>query len=121
MQLENNYYNLTGFEKEEKGGTFHIVLRKECLVYEGHFPGKPVCPGVFSIQIAKECAERLVGRPLHIISVRLCRFKAVATPATTPRLTVRVETIPCDDGYVVTATLSDEVRIFMEYKGKMCL
>lgn len=121
MRLENDYYVLTDDEREENGGTFHIALRRECRVYKGHFPGNPVCPGVFNIQVVKECAERLVGRPLHISTVRLCRFKAVSTPDTTPRLTVWVKTIPCEDGYAVTATLSDEVRVFMEYKGKMCL
>lgn len=119
MNLKNNYYELIGMHSDGTGGVFHIALRPECEVYRGHFPGHPVCPGVYNIQTVKECAERLTGRRLHIGSIRRCRLTAVATPAVCPELTVTISLLPTENGYSVTATVGDKERMYMDYKGEM--
>lgn len=119
MNLENNYYALIGMCIDGTSGVFHIALRPDCEVYRGHFPGNPVCPGVCNIQTIKECAERLVGCRLHIGSIRRCRLTAVATPATCPKLSVKISLQPTENGYAVTATVCDARCTYMDYKGEM--
>lgn len=119
MKLENNYYKLISMHCNGTSGVFHLALCPDCEVYRGHFPGNPVCPGVCNIQTIKECAERLMGRRLHIGSIRRCRLTAVATPVTSPELTVKIGLLPTENGYDITATVSDVERMYMDYKGKM--
>lgn len=121
MRLENDYYLLTRMDSDGMNGTFRIAVLPGCPVYRGHFPGHPVCPGVFNIQTIKECAERLAGRPLHIRHIRRCRLTAVATPAACPELELRIRMQPLPAGYAISATLADEQRTYMDYKGEMSL
>ncbi len=119
MNLENDYYRITGAETAGGNGVFHIALCPDCGVYRGHFPGNPVCPGVCNIQTVAECAGRLAGRPLEIAGIRRCRMTAVATPEESPRLDVTIHLAPAEDGYDITATVSGAGRTFMELKGTL--
>ena len=98
---------------------FHIRLLPGCDVYRGHFPGRPVCPGVCNIEVIKECAVLLSGRKLSISTIRQCRFTAVASPSICPELAVAVSLLPAGVGYVVSARISDKERTYVEYKGNM--
>lgn len=119
MRLANNYYKLVSLHCNGASGTFRIRLCRDCDVYRGHFPGHPVCPGAYNIQTVKECAEWLIGRQLHISYIKQCRLTAVATPDTSPEIDVCVSVTPTDTGYNVTARMSDEKQVYMDYKGEV--
>lgn len=57
--------------------TFEAVLNPEHAVYEGHFPGLPVTPGVCLLRVVKECASRLRNRRLRFERIISCKFLAV--------------------------------------------
>ncbi|MGN1248330.1 MAG: hypothetical protein ACI4UO_07050 [Paludibacteraceae bacterium] len=52
-----NYYHILSSDITSEEGMFRVALNADCEVYQGHFPGEPVCPGVCNIQMIKECAE----------------------------------------------------------------
>ncbi len=54
------YYHILSSEITADAGVFRVALNADCEVYQGHFPGEPVCPGVCNIQMIKECAEMLL-------------------------------------------------------------
>ena len=73
MLLENKYYKVLRARVEGEGkAVYHVAILPECNVYEGHFPGNPVCPGVCNIQTIKECASLLTGKELRISSIKQC-------------------------------------------------
>jgi len=115
----NNYYKLLDVQSDGATGTFRVSLCPDCEVYKGHFPGNPVCPGVCNIQMIQECAERLAGCRLHVSSIHRCRLMAVLTPASCTELLVEVLLQPVDNGYAITATIRDEKRVYVNYKGEM--
>lgn len=119
MLLENRYYEITDIRTTSREGMFRIRLLPDCDVYRGHFPGRPVCPGVCNIEVIKECAVLLSGRKLSISTIRQCRFTTVASPSICPELDVAVSLLPAGDGYVVSARISDKERTYVEYKGNM--
>lgn len=119
MLLENKYYEITDMRTTSLEGTFHIRLLSGCDVYHGHFPGHPVCPGVCNIEMIKECAMLLAGRKLFISTIRQCRLTAVASPSICPEVDVRVSLRPAEEGFVVSAGISDKEKTYMEYKGNM--
>lgn len=119
MRLKDNYYKLKSSCTENGTAVFRISLLKDCDVYRGHFPGNPVCPGVFNIQMLKELAEAAVGRKLHISAVRQCRFLAVATPAACQELTVRMQSAPVEGGCEVAAAIQDDNKKYVDFKGTL--
>lgn len=119
MLLENKYYKvLRARENGEGKAVFHVAILPDCNVYEGHFPGKPVCPGVCNIQTIKECASLLVGKELRIFSIKQCLLTAIATPTVCPEVDVEVEVKDVDGKYSIVATISDEIRQYMTFKGE---
>ena len=119
MLLENKYYKvLRARENGEGKAVFHVAILPDCNVYEGHFPGKPVCPGVCNIQTINECASLLVGKELRIFSIKQCLLTAIATPTVCPEVDVEVEVKDVDGKYSIVATISDEIRLYMTFKGE---
>lgn len=119
MLLENTYYEITDARMEPHEGIFRIRLLPGCDVYRGHFPGHPVCPGVCNIEMIKECAMLLAGRKLFISTIRQCRLTAVASPSICPEVDVSVGICPMEEGFVVSARISDKEKTYIEYKGNM--
>ena len=60
MWLKDHYYKVLTRRVSDGCSVFRIVLLPDCEVYRGHFPGHPVCPGAFNIQMMKECAMEVL-------------------------------------------------------------
>ena len=96
--LVENYYNIEGVTPREGGAVFNISLRPDCAVYEGHFPGTPVCPGVCSVQMVRECAEQAAGRKFRLREIKQCRYLSLMSPQTHPQVIVDLSLEPSDGG-----------------------
>lgn len=121
MKLEGYYYRIDSVERDGESATFHVSLLADCDVYRGHFPGRPVCPGAFGIRLIKECAEKVVGRPLHFSEVRRCRLPALATPEACSSLTVTLSLVPAGTDYDATASLADAAATYIDLKGRLAV
>lgn len=121
MLLENNYYQILTetVTPDRQEGRFSLRLLPDCNVYRGHFPGRPVCPGVCHIETIKECAMRLTGKRLSIGFIKKCRFPALATPSACPEIVVTVSACPAETGYSVTAQINDSEKTYATFKGIM--
>ena len=121
MLLENKFYRVLSETRhaEGLGATYHVAILPECNVYDGHFPGDPVCPGVCNIETIKECAILLTGSMLRYTSIKQCRLTALASPAVCPEVDVDVTLTENTDGYDVQATIADANRTYMILKGQV--
>ncbi len=88
--LRDKFYCVEQSQTDSKCGKFLVHLLPDCDIYEGHFPGRPICPGVCQMGIIRECGEMVAGHSLLLSHVLRCRFLAVTTPTTTPNFTVVV-------------------------------
>ena len=121
MLLTDKYYTISDLRKEAGSAVVSIILRSDCEVYRGHFPGNPISPGVCNIEMIKECAEEVIGKELRIQTIKQCRMKAVVSPAICPMLKIDMKYVPTSDGYSVTASIFDAQKIYMEFKGTMAV
>ncbi len=119
MRLEQDYYETMVARLNGPTGMFVVRLKSNCDVYQGHFPGQPICPGVYNIQLVRECAERLTRRSLRIHSIQRCRLIALLTPIPDRELIVCIQLAPLDEGYACQATISDVQQTYVEFKGKL--
>lgn len=56
------------------------VIRGDCRVFRGHFPGNPVLPGAFHVWIALLVIRGLRREPLALASVGKARFRRQLGP-----------------------------------------
>ena len=120
MLLENKFYKVLSEERGEGlSAKYHVAILPECNVYDGHFPGDPVCPGVCNIETIKECAILLCGEQLRYSTIKQCRLTALATPTVCPEVDVQVTLTPAGDSYSVQATIADTKQTYMILKGQL--
>lgn len=110
MTLKDSLYHIT----QKTGQRYEVLLDEKHFIYQAHFPGEPVTPGVCIIQIAKELLEDHLQHDLVIRQVKNVKFLSVISPIKTPRvsytfdkLSVLEETRECKVQIMVTA--GDEV------------
>lgn len=84
--LIEGLYNTETFTKTDGGVTARIRIDPGHGIFKGHFPGKPVMPGVCMIQIIKELTERSLGKELFLSVASNVKFMAIINPETDPEL-----------------------------------
>lgn len=119
MQLKNNIYKIIGKEDESGVVDYAIQLIPSCFIYQAHFPGEPITPGVCIVQIGKELIEELLAeqtskpQTLEIIKVKNVKFLSVISPNETKQLVYQVKKMDLsEDGTKVEA----QVVVLSEHK-----
>jgi 3-hydroxyacyl-[acyl-carrier-protein] dehydratase len=62
------------------GATGRFRFAKELSVFQGHFPGFPIVPGIYLIEGARVLGEHSLGESLAIASVEMAKFSASVLP-----------------------------------------
>ena len=63
-----------------------IRLLPESPVYQGHFPGYPITPGVCLVEIALELFAAREGRPVRLVAAKNIKFTNPVLPTETTEL-----------------------------------
>lgn len=100
MQLKD-FYTLNNLVVDENLATANITINKDHEIFNGHFPGNPVTPGVCMMQIIKELTEEIVGKTLFMQSSSNIKFMAIINPNKTPDLVLNLDITKTDEGYKV--------------------
>lgn len=102
-----DFYTLQSSEKGENGRFIaNISLNKDHDIFNGHFPGNPVTPGVCMMQIVKELTEEFTGAQLFLKSASNVKFMAIINPFETPDLTLQLDITENEDEIKVKNTTS---------------
>ncbi len=117
--IMGGYYIIDSVMGEGDETIFCVTLLPDFCAYKGHFPGKPISPGVCNMQMIKECAEQLAGQRLFLGYIAQCRFSAVITPQTTPHLRIRMQLSQADGLWKVKASVSDDTTNYIDFKGDL--
>ncbi|MCR5453620.1 MAG: hypothetical protein K6F33_01360 [Bacteroidales bacterium] len=113
--LVKYFYRIDGKEPQEDGSVvYNVSLNTTHDVYKGHFPERPITPGVCNIQMIKELAEDLSGRILTLSEISRCRLTAMVTPDGSPKLNVKVQ---IDDNTNLSATIFYGDTTYMTLSG----
>jgi 3-hydroxyacyl-[acyl-carrier-protein] dehydratase len=78
--LRGSFFIIEQFLQEENTATAVVKINGQHPVFLGHFPEQPVVPGVFTLQMVKECLEQALGRPVRFTVIQNCKFSNVMTP-----------------------------------------
>ena len=112
-----DYFSITSENIDGFSGLFAVRLNPDCKVYEGHFPGEPVSPGVCNIEMLLECAERVIGFPLRMVKLTRCRLTTLITPLTYADLELKIALTPKEDRWVLAAEIGKDEDSYMTLKA----
>lgn len=116
--LVADYYTILHTDIADGVGTFRLALQPGCAVYEGHFPGEPVCPGVCNIQMLKECLETMLGRRCRLSAIRQCRLTTLVTPVQHREVEAVVRILSEEDGQLTfQAHIGKDGDVYLDLKA----
>lgn len=101
--LIEGLYTVTKTGQEGDRITASVHLDEHHAVFKGHFPNKPVMPGVCSLQIVQELMEKYMGRPLRLTKASNIKFMALIDPRVHPDLDFDLVRTATELGMKVTA------------------
>lgn len=84
--LLKDFYTVLESSQQEDTFITKLSIEKTHPLYAGHFPERPVTPGVILMQLFKEEAERRTGKSLALQHANNVKFMAVVDPNTCDHL-----------------------------------
>ena len=99
-------------------GIVRVRLNPDCRVYEGHFPGTPVSPGVCNIEMIRRCAEVVHGGELRILYIKQCRLTTMMSPFSHPNVDVSIDMQEKEPGvYRLSASIGEGDMAYLTLKA----
>jgi len=84
--LKDSFYTISEITSETTSFIAILQLREDHPLYQGHFPGQPVVPGVCMMQIVKELAAMATTKALALQTADTMKFLQQIDPRHTPVL-----------------------------------
>ena len=82
--LLNDLYNVSSVSSKDIDGQMviegELQINKAHKIFEGHFPGLPVMPGVCMMQMVKELVAFSLKRKYEIVSASNMKFLSILNP-----------------------------------------
>ncbi len=118
--LLNNFYKIIAIDySSDNSSSFNITieLNDKHRIFEGHFPGNPVVPGVCMIQIVKEGLTKVLSEDLYLSEGSNIKFVSVIKPEINNMLQINYNVKRDENNFNVSASISFEEKIFFKLKG----
>jgi len=85
-------YKITLFDYDPDAGILNsrIALNKDHPVFEGHFPGNPILPGVCTVQIARELISKALNADFRLAKAGNIKYLGFVSPISHPALQFQI-------------------------------
>lgn len=93
MKLQNEMFTVVS----ETAGEVCVRLHADHFIYQAHFPGNPITPGVCIVQMICEILQNRLGRPLSLAKIVNLKFVSVINPIESHEITIKFGSVVSDD------------------------
>ena len=121
MTLLNDFFFILHQETSPDSMKARITINEHHKIFEGHFPGKPVVPGVCMVQIILEIVAAVVGRPVRLTESDTIKFLTVMSPKENKEIDVWINYVTESGRVSINASLFSGPVIFFKLKGVITL
>ena len=119
--LLNKLYRIRSLNADADGSGFmaEIELDPNHPLFDGHFPGNPILPGVCTVQIIRELIEHSIQKSLRMTKAGNIKYLGFVNPVTMPLLTIQLQIKPADETHIFcSATVSVRGISVCSFKGE---
>jgi 3-hydroxyacyl-[acyl-carrier-protein] dehydratase len=114
--LQNDLFTFNDFISADNSIQASVEINWSHPIFEGHFPGMPIFPGVCMMQMVKEAVENYLGKPVKLTKAADLKFLVMVQPQNTiVQLELKVNVI--DSAINADARLLDSANVFFKFKG----
>jgi len=96
-----------------------IGIQSSHAIFNGHFPGVPVLPGVSQVQAVKEIMEEVLQISLQYNDVRDIKFMSMVLPDKTDSLDCTIGYSLTEAGYKISASLMAGEQSVLKLRGNL--
>ena len=97
---------------------FTLELNPAHPVYEGHFSGNPVVPGVCQVQMISELISVIKGSALRLMHADNVKFLSLMVPDKNRVIDADIRVRTAENGEIsANATLQEGEIVFIKFKG----
>lgn len=127
MQLKNNLYTIVGKQVDESRSSarYELELIPSSVIYQAHFPGEPITPGVCIVQMGKELVEDVLQKHFDIRQVKNVKFLSVLSPRESTAVSFAIQKMAISEEgkevkaqIVVTSHEEPKAKLSMTLKEK---
>jgi 3-hydroxyacyl-[acyl-carrier-protein] dehydratase len=116
--LKGDFFNIQNLEKTDLEIKADLAIHAGHKIFEGHFPGHPVVPGVCMMEMVKEIMEEVIGKKTNLVSAGEMKFLAIINPEENTDIQAALKYKIEETGNItVSATLFKNERIYFKFKG----
>jgi 3-hydroxyacyl-[acyl-carrier-protein] dehydratase len=119
MILLNDFYTILQTVPTPGVVRAKIAINKNHRIFEGHFPGLPVVPGVCMLQIVREIMEVDCGRELKLSHADNMKFLSVINPEQNNEVDLLVNYTVEKGKFAINATLFAGTVTFFKLKATL--
>lgn len=117
--LLNDFFHITDQQIEGSEINALLIINAGHKIFEGHFPGQPVVPGVCMMQMIKEIIEEITLQKTNLIKAYDMKFLAVIDPVKNNAIQVNLKySIEADNSIIVSASLFKDELVHFKFKGQ---
>ncbi|CAN5362642.1 3-hydroxyacyl-ACP dehydratase [soil metagenome] len=119
MILINDFFYIVQQENSSGSINAKITINPAHAIFNGHFPAKPVVPGVCMLQIILEVTEKILSQRLKLITAESIKFLSVLEPAVNNEIEVGIKYTIEHGVILLTASLFSGPVIFFKLKAAL--
>lgn len=118
--LMHDFFTITHSQGAFPSFQVRLTVNARHRLFEGHFPGQPVIPGVCLMEMVKEVAEVVIcgGHKMRLVSAEQLKFLTLLDPLKMDDLEMRLDGDRREDGSVkVIAVLLESGKPCFKFSG----
>lgn len=96
---------------------FRIIINGNHEIFEGHFPGNPITPGVCQMEMVKEILSDFLGTELFYRSVSDMKFISMWIPDDSELVYLDLGVTEFEDGYKIKARIYYDDKTYFKLRG----
>ena len=118
IMLENSFYTITNEERAANSIAVTVSLNASHPIFDGHFPGQPVVPGVCMMQIVKELLDKGTEKNTLLRHGSNIKFLNFIDPVKQPEVNISVQyDVQPDASWKVIAAIRFGETVFFKFQG----
>ncbi|MBK7375782.1 MAG: 3-hydroxyacyl-ACP dehydratase [Chitinophagaceae bacterium] len=98
--LLNDFFTINTIETSDAEVKAELVIHAGHRIFDGHFPGQPVVPGVCMMQMVKEVLEQVLEKETMLSTAAEMKFLAVIDPTKNNSISAHIKYTREEDGTV---------------------
>ena len=115
--LLDTFFTIDNITAQDEKNLFEVAINKDHAVFEGHFPGNPVVPGVFLIQMVREVIEHWQQKKFKIEAADEIKFMNMVIPQQSSRLTLEIQKrVKSEKPFAYSIVVSDGTTVYIKMK-----